>query len=145
MKLGRVSGIEVGLHYSWFIIAGLIVFSLGQHFRQIHPGWSATEIWIAAFLTAALFFVTLLLHELAHSLVAQKRGLKVRAITLFALGGVSQIQDDAGDAKTEFWVAIAGPIASLALAGTVPPSHKLLSLAFLYGWDISIFRLRRSI
>jgi len=131
MKLGRVSGIEVGLHYSWFIIAGLIVFSLGQHFRQIHPGWSAAEIWIAALLTAALFFVTLLLHELAHSLVAQKRGLKVRAITLFALGGVSQIQDDAGDAKTEFWVAIAGPIASLMIG------LGCLGIALGLGWHRS--------
>lgn len=131
MKLGRVSGIEVGLHYSWFIIAGLIVFSLGQHFRQIHPGWSAAEISIAALLTAALFFVTLLLHEPAHSLVAQKRGLKVRAITLFALGGVSQIQDDAGDAKTEFWVAIAGPIASLMIG------LGCLGIALGLGWHRS--------
>jgi Zn-dependent protease len=90
VKLGKISGIEIGLHYSWFIIAALIVFSLGQRFQQTNQSWSAGEVWITALLTAALFFVSLLLHELAHSLVAQKRGLKVRAITLFALGGVSQ-------------------------------------------------------
>jgi len=95
IKLGRISGIEIGLHYSWFIIAALIVFSLGQHFRQVNPNWATSQIWIAAVLTAVLFFVTLLLHELSHSLVAQARGLKVTSITLFALGGVSQIQDDA--------------------------------------------------
>jgi len=115
IKLGRISGVEIGLHYSWFIIAALIVFSLGEHFRQANPNWSPAQIWISALLTGALFFVTLLLHELAHSLVAQHRGLKVTAITLFALGGVSQIQDDATDAKTEFWVAIAGPVASLII------------------------------
>ena len=99
IKLGTISGIEIGLHYSWFIIAALIAFSLSEHFRQVNPSWGPGQIWIAALVTAALFFVTLLLHELAHSLVAQARGLKVWAITLFALGGVSQIQDDATDAS----------------------------------------------
>jgi Zn-dependent protease len=115
IKLGRISGIEIGLHYSWFIIAALIAFSLAEHFRQVNPYWDSRQTWIAALVTAALFFVSLLLHELAHSLVAQTRGLKVKSITLFALGGISQLQDDATDAKTEFWVAIAGPIASLMI------------------------------
>jgi Zn-dependent protease/CBS domain-containing protein len=131
VKLGRISGIEIGLHYSWFIIAALIVFSLGEHFRQVNPNWGTGQIWIAALLTAALFFVTLLLHELAHSLVAQARGLKVTGITLFALGGVSQIQDDATDAKTEFWVAIAGPIASLIIG------FGCLAIALGLGWQRS--------
>lgn len=128
IKLGRISGIEIGLHYSWFIIAALIVFSLGEHFRQVNPHWGTSQIWIAALFTAVLFFVTLLLHELSHSLVAQARGLKVKAITLFALGGVSQIQDDATDAKTEFWVAIAGPIASLVIG------FGCLAIAAGLGW-----------
>jgi len=131
VKLGRISGIEIGLHYNWFIIAALIVFSLGEHFCQVNPNWGAREIWIAALFTAVLFFVSLLLHELAHSLVAQSRGLKVRAITLFALGGVSQIQDDATDAKTEFWVAIAGPIASLIIG------FSCLGIALGLGWQRS--------
>ncbi|HXJ93001.1 MAG TPA: site-2 protease family protein [Terriglobia bacterium] len=83
-------------------------------------------------LTAVLFFVTLLLHELSHSLVAQARGLKVRAITLFALGGVSQIEGDAPDAKTEFWVAIAGPIASLVIG------FGCLAVAAAFGWKPSV-------
>ena len=131
IKLGTISGIEIGLHYSWFIIAALIAFSLSEHFRRVNPSWGPGQIWIAALVTAALFFVTLLLHELAHSLVAQARGLKVRAITLFALGGVSQIQDDATDAKTEFWVAIAGPIASLILG------FGCLAIAIGLGWQHS--------
>jgi len=128
IKLGKIHGIEIGLHYSWFIIAALIVFSLGEHFRQVNPNWGTAQIWIAALVTAVLFFVTLLLHELAHSLVAQHHGLKVTSITLFALGGVSQIQDDATDAKTEFWVAIAGPIASLIIG------FGCLAIAFGLGW-----------
>jgi Zn-dependent protease/predicted transcriptional regulator len=128
IKLGTIHGIEVGLHYSWFIIAALIAFSLGEHFRQVNPNWSTSQIWVAALFTAVLFFVTLLLHELSHSLVAQARGLKVTAITLFALGGVSQIEDDATDAKTEFWVAIAGPIASLIMG------FGCLAIAAGLGW-----------
>jgi Zn-dependent protease len=131
IKLGKVSGIEIGLHYSWFIIAALIVFSLVERFREAHASWTRGEIWTLALVTAALFFVSLLLHELAHSWVAQKRRLRVKAITLFALGGVSQIQDDSTDAKTEFWVAIAGPIASLMI-GLV-----CLNIALGLGWHRS--------
>jgi len=131
IKLGKISGIEIGLHYSWFLIAALIVFSLGEHFRQVKPNWGTGQIWIAALLTSVLFFVTLLLHELSHSLVAQARGMKVTAITLFALGGVSQIQEDASDAKTEFWVAIAGPIASLIIG------VGCLAIALGLGWQRS--------
>jgi Zn-dependent protease/CBS domain-containing protein len=131
IKLGRISGIEIGLHYSWFIIAALIALSLSEHFRQVNPNWGASQIWIVALLTAVLFFVTLLLHELSHSLVAQARGLKVTAITLFALGGVSQIQDEATEAKTEFWVAIAGPIASLIIG------FGCLAIAVGLGWQRS--------
>jgi Zn-dependent protease/CBS domain-containing protein len=128
IKLGSVFGIEIGLHYSWFIIAALIVFSLGERFHHLNPDWSSRQNWIAALITAVLFFVSLLVHELAHSLVAQARFLKVKAITLFALGGVSQIQDDATDAKTEFWVAIAGPIASLIIG------FGCLAIAPALGW-----------
>jgi Zn-dependent protease/predicted transcriptional regulator len=128
IKLGRIAGIEIGLHYSWFIIALLIVLSLAQHFRAVDPGWAGALTWTAALITGALFFVALLLHELAHSLVAKARGLRVRAITLFALGGVSQIESEAADAKSEFWIAIAGPITSVVIGGV------LLVTARLTGW-----------
>jgi Zn-dependent protease/CBS domain-containing protein len=114
-KLGRIKGIEIGLHYSWFIIAFLIAFSLASHFHDVNPEWSAPLIWVAAIITSVLFFVALLLHELAHSMVALSRGLRVRAITLFALGGVSQIESEASDAKSEFWIAIVGPLTSLII------------------------------
>lgn len=115
IKLGHIAGIEIGLHYSWFIIAILIAFSLASHFHAVRPEWSVPLIWTAAVITSVLFFVTLLLHELAHSIVAKSRGLKVRAITLFALGGVSQIETEASDAKSEFWIAIVGPLTSLVI------------------------------
>ena len=131
IKLGKASGIEIGLHYSWFITATLIVFSLVERFHKAHASWTKGEIWTVALVTAVLFFFSLLLHELAHSWVAQKRGLRVKAITLFALGGVSQIQDDSADAKTEFWVAIAEPTASLMIA------LVCLNVALELGWHRS--------
>lgn len=115
IKLGRIFGIEIGLHYSWFVIAILIAFSLATHFHQIRPDWSQQAVWSAAVITAILFFAALLLHELAHSIVAKSRGLNVHAITLFALGGVSQIESEPSDAKSEFWIAIVGPLTSLII------------------------------
>lgn len=117
ITLGRIFGIEIGIHYSWFIIALLIVFSLADHFRTVNKGWSPNVIWGASLLTALLFFLSLLIHELSHSLVAKARHLPVSRITLFALGGVSVIEKDSPDAKTEFLVAIVGPISSIVIGG----------------------------
>ncbi len=71
IKLGRVFGIEIGIHSSWFIIAWLITFSLAARFRSVDRDWSAVLVWGAALATAILFFASLLAHELAHSLVAR--------------------------------------------------------------------------
>jgi Zn-dependent protease/predicted transcriptional regulator len=128
IRLGSIAGIEIGLHYSWFIIAFLIGLSLIGHFHAVMPQWSTAITWTAAFITAILFFVTLLLHELAHSLMAKANGLRVRSITLFALGGVSQIESDAPNAKTEFWIAIVGPLSSFVI-GVI-----CLALARVSGW-----------
>ena len=128
IKFGRIAGISIGLHYSWFIIAALITLSLAGHFHSVTPQWSNPVVWSAALITALLFFAALLAHEMAHSLVAKAYGLKVRSITLFALGGVSQIESEAADAKSEFWIAIVGPLSSLVIGST------FLLIARLSGW-----------
>lgn len=115
IRLGRVFGIEIGLHYSWFIIALLIVLSLSSQFHATNPEWGDGVILTLALATAILFFVSLLLHELAHSIVATSNGLPVKAITLFALGGVSQIEKNPTSAKLEFWMAFVGPLTSAAI------------------------------
>ena len=115
IRLGKVFGIQIGLHYSWFLIALLIVFSLNAQFRLANPAWSGGLVLALAIATAILFFVSLLLHELAHSLVAKAHGIPVREITLFALGGVSQIDGESSDAKTEFQIAIVGPLTSVVI------------------------------
>ena len=108
IRLGKLFGIEIGLHYSWFLIALLIIMSLGSQFQASHAEWGSNVIWALSTLTAILFFVTLLAHEMSHALVARTRGLTTKAITLFALGGVAQIEKEPEDAKTEFLVGIVG-------------------------------------
>lgn len=128
IPLGRVFGIRIGLHYSWLIIAFLISLSLAAHFRMNNPEWGGGTIWATSILTSLLFFLTIVLHELSHALVAKSHGLPVRSITLFALGGVAEIEKEAGDARTEFWLGIVGPITSFVIG--------VICLAVLYslGW-----------
>lgn len=117
ISLGRFFGIKIGLHYSWFLIAFLIVFSLSSQFHASHPEWGDPLNFALALLTALLFFVCLLLHELAHSVFANSHGMPVREITLFALGGVSQIEKNPTSARTEFWMAFVGPLTSALIGG----------------------------
>src|SRR5581483_6898030 len=144
IQLGRIFGIRIGLHYSWVIVAILIILSLSQQFRAVHRDWSSAAVCGTAALTAILFFVSILLHELGHSVVAQRRGLRVPSIVLFALGGVSQMDRESPDPKTEFWMAVAGPLVSFVLSlfflvtaytmGWVGPSHPATPLVAMLGW-----------
>jgi len=131
IRLGRIFGIEIGLHYSWLIIAVLIATSLAGHFSEAYPDWAATIIWTTAIMTALLFFAAIIVHELSHAAIARLRGLPVRSITLFALGGVAQIGKEAADAKTEFWMGIVGPLTS-ALIGAL-----CLGIAWTLGWTFA--------
>ena len=132
IKLGRIFGVEIGLHYSWFIIAVLVTLSLGTQFRLTNPGWGVPTIWATAIVTGLLFFVAIILHELSHAAVAKARGLPVRSITLFALGGIAQIEREAADARTEFWMGIVGPIASSVIGGVC------LIAALILGWTMTL-------
>jgi Zn-dependent protease len=118
ISLGSIFGIKIGLHYSWFLIAILIVFSLSSQFHAENHGWSDGLILAMSISSALLFFVSLVLHELAHSVVANANGLPVKEITLFALGGISQIEKNPLSAKVEFWMAFVGPLTS-AVIGAV--------------------------
>jgi Zn-dependent protease/predicted transcriptional regulator len=128
IRLGRIFGVEIGLHYSWFIIAVLITFSLAGQFGLTNAGWSPGLRWGLAVITAILFFASIVIHELSHAMVAKLRGIPVRSITLFALGGVAQMEKEAADAKTEFWMGIIGPITSFVIG------ILCLALTFATGW-----------
>lgn len=128
IRLGRILGIEIGLHYSWFLIALLITLSLAGQFQATQPQWGGVAVWLAAIVTGLLFFSALILHELSHAVTARARGLPVGAITLFALGGVSRIEREPERPATEFLIGIVGPLTS-ALVGVA-----CLGLAGALGW-----------
>ena len=117
-RLFRIAGIDIGIHYSWLFIFFLFAWLLAQgFFPQRYPGWNVSTYWIIGFISALLLFVSVLIHELAHSLVARSRGLPVSGITLFIFGGVSNLQEEPSKASVEFSMAIVGPLTSLILAG----------------------------
>ncbi|MDD4859030.1 MAG: site-2 protease family protein [Dehalococcoidales bacterium] len=117
-KLGRIAGIEIGVHYTWLLAFFLIAWSLAQgFFPQQYPGWTVTTYWITGAISAILLFVSVLLHELAHSMVATARGMRVQGITLFIFGGVSNIETEPEKPGVEFLMSVVGPLTSLVLAG----------------------------
>lgn len=117
IRLGRVSGIEIWVDLSWLVIFALVLWSLASgYFPQGYPGLEPATYWIMGAVAAVLLFVSVLLHELSHSFVAQKFGIAVPRITLFIFGGVAQISQEARTPKTEFNIAAAGPVCSFALA-----------------------------
>jgi len=126
LKLGKLFGIELRLHYTWFIIFVLVTVSLSwQLFPAFYPGWSQSLYWVIGIVASLLFFASVIAHELAHSLVARMKNVPVSSITLFVFGGVAQITKEATKAGDEFKIAAAGPICSVAIAGL----FYLLSIA----------------
>lgn len=117
LYFGRIFGIPLYLHPSWFIIFVLITLSLRTQFTSLHPHWSPAQHWILGIVTSLLFFASVIFHELSHSVVALRYRIPVKSITLFVFGGLSSIGREADNAKQEFNIAIAGPLSSLFLAG----------------------------
>lgn len=117
IPLGRIFGIPIFVHTSWFIIFLLITFTLAIQFRSQHPAWTSQQHWILGLATSILFFASVVFHELSHSIVAKHYKIPVQSITLFVFGGLSRIARDPASAMQEFNVAIAGPLSSLVLAG----------------------------
>ncbi len=135
--LGKILGIPIGLDYSWFLIFILLTWTLATgYFPQEFKGWPVAEYWAVGSVTALMLFVSVLLHELGHSVVALRYNIPVRKITLFIFGGIAQIAAEPPYAAAEFWIAIAGPLVSFTLAGLfgilqlfVPNISPLLALA----------------
>ena len=118
LQIGRLFGISVRVHVSWVFIFVLVAGTLAlSYLPRAYSGWPAPHYWITGIIASALLFACVLVHELSHSLEAMRRGRKVTSITLFFLGGVSQIEEDSRSAGEEFWVSVVGPLASLVLSG----------------------------
>jgi Zn-dependent protease/CBS domain-containing protein len=117
ISLGRIFGIPIGLDYSWFLIFALLTWSLAtSYYPAEFKNWPTVEYWTVGAITVILMFGCVLLHELGHSVVALRYKIPIRSITLFIFGGVAQIGAEPPSAISEFWIAIAGPAASLILA-----------------------------
>lgn len=116
LRIGRILGIPIYVHSSWFIIFALITLSLRTQFNSQHPAWSPAQHWSLGVITSLLFFASVLFHELAHSVVAMRYKIPVVSITLFVFGGLARIGREAVTAGQEFNIAIAGPISSYFLS-----------------------------
>ena len=117
IPIGRILGISIDLDYSWFLVFGLMTWILAaSYYPAEYKNWSVAEYWFIGAITAVMLFVSVLLHELGHSVVAKRYGIAVPRITLFIFGGVSEIATEPTSAGAEFWIAAAGPAVSFALA-----------------------------
>ena len=142
VSLGRVLGVPVGLSPSWFIAFGLVTTLLALRVYPAALPFQATQLyWTMAALSGLLLFASVLVHELAHSVVALAFGIPVLGIRLFLLGGVSQITREASKAREEFLVAFAGPATSFALAAAalgvwaaIGTGHRPLAAVMEWLW-----------
>jgi Zn-dependent protease/CBS domain-containing protein len=115
IRIARLFGIDINIHFSWILIFFLVVLNLADSFPQQFPKWSNEKGLVVAAITAFLFFGSVLAHELAHSLVARRFQMSVSSITLFLLGGVANLRKEPPSAQAEFFMAAAGPATSVVI------------------------------
>ena len=117
LSLGRISGISVELDYSWFLIFGLLTWTLAvSYYPAEFPDWPTAQYWLMGAITVIMLFVSVLLHELGHSLVALRYKIPVRRIRLMIFGGVAEMGSEPPSPMAEFWMTLAGPLVSILLA-----------------------------
>jgi Zn-dependent protease len=152
IPVGRIFGITVDLDYSWFLILALLTWILAvNYFPTEYQAGSTGLYWLMGFVTAVLLFLSVLIHELGHSIVAQNYGLRVPRITLFLFGGVSQMAAEPPSAGAEFWIAVVGPLVSIALAALFweleplfsgyPAGYEVVHYLAILNFILAIFNL----
>lgn len=132
-RIAKILGIPIYLDATWLLIFGLITYTLAMNFRQLHPEWPPAALWSVGILTSLLFFASVLFHELAHSVVALYYKIPVHSITLFLFGGIARIGREPAKPIQEFNIAVAGPLASLLLAGVFGAMALLFPSAQMVG------------
>ncbi|MGH3499196.1 MAG: site-2 protease family protein [Nocardioidaceae bacterium] len=113
-RIGQIGGIDVLVRSSWLLVAVLISVTLSDRIDQVAPGLGSLK-YVAGLAFAVLLYLSVLLHELSHALVAKRFGMKVSSVTLHFLGGVTEIEGEAESARNEFWISVVGPLTSLAV------------------------------
>ncbi len=127
-KFGKIAGIEIGVHWSWIPIFLIFTWLFADGtLAHFFPNWSEAALWTAGAVTSAIFFASLLAHELAHSFVARSKGLDVKGITLFFIGGVSNLGGEPQSPGDEFIISVVGPATSLAMGGLFAIGWVVLS------------------
>ncbi|MDQ1521663.1 MAG: hypothetical protein QOI55_2736 [Actinomycetota bacterium] len=141
LTLGRIRGITVGVHWSVVVVLAIVAVGLAQQrLPDDLGGYSTTAYWAAAIVTAVLFLASILAHEVSHSLVARRRGVEVDSITLWLLGGISQLRGDATSPGDAFWIAVVGPLTSLAIgvvAGAAAFAVRAVDVSPLIVWMLA--------
>jgi Zn-dependent protease/CBS domain-containing protein len=136
IKLFRLFGFEVKIDISWLIIAALITWSLASSvFPSYFAGLKEATYWAMGIVGALALFLSIVVHEFSHSLVARRFGVPMKGITLFLFGGVAEMSEEPPSAKAEFILAAAGPLASLALAGLL---YLVTFLGGRAGWPAPV-------
>jgi len=116
LSLFRIPGIEIVIDYSWFLIFCLVIFTMaGSYFPQPHEDYTALQYWIMDSVAAVLLFLSILVHELAHSFVAVRHGIHVSGIRSILFGGGAQNDSEPKNGRQEFLIALAGPAISMAI------------------------------
>jgi Zn-dependent protease len=136
MKLFKLLGFEVKIDASWIVIAVLVTWSLAKGvFPAWYPNLAPMTYWTMGVVGALGLFISIVAHEFCHSLVARSFGMPMKGITLFIFGGVAEMGDEPPTARAEFWMAIVGPLSSLAIGGVFYLVHRGGEAG---GWDTSV-------
>ena len=114
-KVGSIAGSDVLISRSWFLVAALIAVMVAPAVERAEPGLGGLK-YVAGLMLAVLLYLSVLIHEASHALVAKRFGLPVSSITLHFLGGMTSIDGEPASPRQEFWVSVVGPISSLAVA-----------------------------
>lgn len=149
--IGSVLGIELSLHVTWFLVLALVAWATASGFGQVYPELAPTVRAAMGLVTGSVFFLCLIVHELAHAVTARRFGIRVRGITLFVFGGVAEIEGEVPTPAREFAVALIGPAVSLGLgaafalattwAGEVPALEGVLGTLALVNLGVALFNL----
>ncbi len=138
IRLGTFDGIEVGLNWSVVVILTLFAWELAAYVLPARPGHVSAADWIAGVVGAVVLLLSVLAHEFAHAIVARRNDVKVRSVTLFVFGGISQLEGEAHTPGADFRIAAVGPATSAALAGVFGTLEAVLVLAGGHGLPVAV-------
>lgn len=134
-RICKIFGVDIEIHWTWLGIFVIVIWSMKDNLARLVPGQPQYLYWLAGGIATLLLFLSVLAHELAHSIVAKKFKVPIKRITLFIFGGAAQMEENIKTAKDEFLIAIAGPASSFSIAGlfwlATVAGHNVFSRLFM--------------